>query len=41
LSCLESRKPVFGNWRNLGMRSYSYTSNKYKMITNNNRQEAP
>ena len=25
-SCLESRKPVFGNWRNLGMRSYSYTS---------------
>ena len=30
LSCLlESRKPVFGNWRNLGMRNYSYTSNTY------------
>jgi len=32
LSCLESRKPVFGNWRNLGMRSYSYTSNSIMKI---------
>ena len=33
LSCHESRKPVFGNWRNLVMRSYSYTSNTYIFYT--------